>query len=43
MQNQNPDQMKVRSQNGQKTTEGQNPQNRKKEQAQNKSHQTGQY
>ena len=35
MQNQNPDQMKARSQNGQNKTNGQNAQNKKKEQAQN--------
>ena len=33
MQNQNPDQMKARSQNGQNKTNGQNAQNKKKEQA----------
>ena len=43
MPNQNPDPMKIRSQNGQKQTEGQNPQNRKKEQAQNKSRQPNQF
>lgn len=32
MQNQNPDQMKARSQNGQNKTNGQNAQNKKKEQ-----------
>ena len=36
MQNQNPDQMKARSQNGQNKTNGQNAQNKKKEQPQNK-------
>ena len=39
MQNQNPDQMKARSQNGQNKTNGQNAQNKKKEQAQNKNNQ----
>ena len=43
MQNQNQDQMKIRNQNGQKQTEGQNPQNKKKDQAQNKSHQPNQF
>ena len=43
MQNQNQDQMKIRNQNGQKQTEGQNPQNKKKDQAQNKSRQTNQF
>ena len=39
MQNQNPDQMKARSQNGQHKTNGQRAQNKKKEQAQHKNHQ----
>lgn len=43
MQNQNPDQMKARSQNGQNKTNGQNAQNKKKEQAQNKNNQPNQF
>ena len=43
MQNPNQDQMKIRNQNGQKQTEGQNPQNKKKDQAQNKSRQPNQF
>ena len=43
MQNQNPDQMKARSQNGQNKTNGQNAQNKKKEQAQNTNTQPNQF
>ena len=43
MQNQNPDQMKARSQNCEKKTNGQNAQNKKKEQAQNKNNQPNQF